>query len=69
MIRKTFFVPSMSCTACKMQLEALEDELPGIEFIEASYRKQRLVVEYDENLVSEDEIRQAITRLDHQVEG
>jgi copper chaperone CopZ len=65
MIRKTFSVPSIHCTACVMQLEALEDELPGIEFIEASYQKQRLVVEFDEDLVSEAEIRLAVEALDY----
>lgn len=67
MIKKTFSIPTMHCTACVMELEALEDELPGIEFISASYQKQRLVIEFDEALVSEEEIRQAIVALDHRV--
>jgi copper chaperone CopZ len=67
MIRKTYSIPSMHCTSCVMTLEALEDELPGIEFIQASYQKQKLVIEFDESQVSEAEIRQAIAALDHRI--
>mgnify|MGYP000571900818 CR=1 FL=1 len=56
MIKKTFSVPDMSCTNCAMKLESLEDELAGIKEINASYHKQRMVVEYDETQLGEDEI-------------
>ncbi len=66
-MRKTYSVPTLHCSACVMHLEALEDELPGIQFIQASYQKQRLIVEFDENVISEAEIIQAINDLDYQV--
>ncbi len=56
MMKKTFSVPDMSCTNCAMKLESLEDELAGIKEINASYHKQRMVVEYDETQLGEDEI-------------
>jgi copper chaperone CopZ len=43
-----------------MRLEGIEDELPGILAIRASYQRQTLVVEYDEALVTEADIRQAV---------
>ncbi len=66
-MRKTYSVPTIQCSACVMHLEGLEDELPGIQFIQASYQKQRLIVEFDENIISEAEIIEAINALDHQV--
>lgn len=60
MTRKTFTVNDMSCPACAMRLESIEDELPGISCIEASYHRQEMVVEYDESLVSLAQILRAV---------
>jgi copper chaperone CopZ len=51
MIKKTFRVPDMHCSACVMRLEGIEDELPGVKRVDASYHKQQMTVEYDENQV------------------
>jgi copper chaperone CopZ len=56
MIKKTFNVPYMHCTNCSMKLESIEDELAGIKEINASYHKQQMTVEFDETIVSEDQI-------------
>jgi copper chaperone CopZ len=56
MIKKTFNVPDMHCTNCSMKLESIEDELAGIKEINASYYKQQMTVEFDETIVSEDQI-------------
>ena len=56
MIKKTFNVPDMHCTNCSMKLESIEDALPGIKEINASYHKQQMTVEFDETIVSEDQI-------------
>ncbi|NJP09863.1 MAG: heavy-metal-associated domain-containing protein [Leptolyngbyaceae cyanobacterium RU_5_1] len=56
MAKKTFQVPSMHCTACVIRLEGIEDELPGVIRITASYRKQQMEVEYDESQVSDTQI-------------
>jgi copper chaperone CopZ len=42
----------MNCTACVMHIEAIEDELDGIESVDASYHKLRMIVEYDETKVT-----------------
>jgi len=54
-----FNVKNMHCGNCAMILESLEDELPGISKISASYHKQQLEVEFDESLLNLDEIIQA----------
>ncbi len=55
-MKQVFHVPDMHCPACVMRLEGIEDELPGIRRIAASYRKQRLEVEFDETAVNEAQI-------------
>jgi len=68
-VKKTFRIPDMHCSACVMKLEGLEDDLPGVKMVEASYQKQSLHIEYDDNQVSEAEIRTAIQQLGYSVEN
>lgn len=65
MIKKTYRIPDMHCSNCAMHLEAIEDELPGIRSIKASYQKQQLVVEFDETQVTEEQILAAIRAKDY----
>jgi len=46
----------MECPNCAMHLEMLEDCLPGVKKISASYRKLEMVVEYDEHLLNDAQI-------------
>jgi copper chaperone len=48
----TMCVPDMHCPNCSMHLECLEDELPGVKRINASYKKQSMEVEFDETRLS-----------------
>jgi copper chaperone CopZ len=61
-MRSFFHVKNMHCSNCAMVLESLEDELPGIVRISASYHKQQLEVEYDERLLNTDKIILAAKR-------
>lgn len=56
MIKKTYSIPDMHCSNCAMKLESIEDDLPGIKEINASYHKQEMTVEFDELRVSEERI-------------
>jgi copper chaperone CopZ len=60
MIKKTYRVTDMHCTNCAMTLEGIEDDLPGIRQISASYQKMQMTVEYDEAKVSEAQILEAV---------
>jgi len=64
--RKTFRITNMECTACAMHLEGLEDDLPGIQSISASYRKARMEVEFDERSITEAEIIAAVKKIGYQ---
>lgn len=63
MTTQTFNVPKMHCTSCAMTLEGIEDDLVGVQEVKANYRKQRIVVTYDESEVSEDQIMQAAGKV------
>ena len=62
MITKTFRVEGMHCSGCPMEVESIEDDLPGIKKVSASYKKAQMVVEFDETLVSDEQIIAAVKR-------
>lgn len=45
-----------------MNIESIEDDLPGIIKISASYHKQQMVVEYDDSLVTDEIILSAVKK-------
>jgi copper chaperone CopZ len=66
MIKKTFKIPDMTCSACAMKLEALEDTLDGVKEINASYHKLEMVIEYDETKLSDEQIIAAVKKKGYQ---
>jgi copper chaperone CopZ len=52
-VKKIFRVSDMHCSNCAMKIEGLEDDLPGIRSISASYQKGLMVVEFDETQISD----------------
>jgi copper chaperone CopZ len=58
MLKKTFRVSDMHCSNCAMKIDSLEDDLPGMKSVSASYQRSLVVVEFDElRLTTEDIIR------------
>ncbi len=55
-MKMVFRVPDMQCPNCAMHLEGLEDDLPGVKRINASYKKQVMEVEFDETKLSVEQI-------------
>ena len=62
MSKQVFNVKGMHCSACVMTLEGLEDELAGIRSLKVSLHKQRAEIDFDEKVISEDDIRRAFER-------
>jgi copper chaperone CopZ len=60
MTKIKFKILDMHCSNCVMTLEGIEDELPGIKWIKASYHHQNMEVEYDESLITYQEIVAAV---------
>jgi copper chaperone CopZ len=68
MLKKTFKVLDMHCSNCPMILESIEDDLPGIKQISASYARGTMVVEFDESKVTVAQILAAIKQKGYQAE-
>jgi len=62
MLKKTFRVSDMHCSNCAMKIESLEDDLPGVKSVSASYQKSLVVVEFDAMRLTTEEIIQAIKK-------
>jgi copper ion binding protein len=67
MVKQVFRVTDMHCSNCVMRIEGLEDDLPGVQRVRASYKKQQVEVEYDETNVSANQIVTAIQQLGYTV--
>ena len=67
MVKQVFHVTDMHCTNCVMRLEGLEDDLPGVKRVRASYQRQQMEVEYDEAVISDAQIVKAIQKLGYTV--
>jgi copper chaperone CopZ len=61
-----FHIPDMHCSNCVMRLESIEDELPGILSIQASYHSGKMDVAYDEQAVDLEGILNAIRQKGYQ---
>jgi len=68
-MKKVFRVPDMHCPNCAMKIEAIEDDLPGVIQVSASYQKGQVTVEYDEAQVSEAQIAAAVKKAGYTLEG
>ena len=63
MTTKNYKVSDMDCGTCAMHIESLEDEMPGIDAIKVSYKKQTMEVTFDEHKTSPDEINRRVKAL------
>lgn len=62
MMKKVYRVEGMHCSNCAMSVEGIEDDLPGIRLVSASYQKAQMAVEFEEQLVSEEQIFSALEK-------
>ena len=67
-MKRKYRVPDMYCVSCPMHLEALEDELPGVRYIKASYQKLSMEVDFDETRLSEEQIIAAAREIGYHLE-
>jgi len=63
-----FKVTDMNCSNCAMHLQALEDDLPGVLQVNASYQKQKMIVKFDDAVVTEDQIISAAKKIGYTAE-
>ena len=65
-MKKTFQILDMHCANCSMRIESIEDDLPGVREVNASYHKGQMVIEYDEKLVMDEQIIAAVKKKGYQ---
>jgi len=65
-MKKTFRILDMHCANCSMRIESIEDELPGVREVNASYHKGQMLIDYDEKLVEEEQIIAAVKKKGYQ---
>jgi copper chaperone CopZ len=63
MKKQQFRVEDMHCVNCALRLQELEDTLPGVKSVHASYRTGKMVVEFEEAKTTNDQIIQAVRKL------
>lgn len=66
--KAVFKVSEMYCTNCVMRLQSLEDDLPGVKQVDASYLKQKMTVMFDDDKVSIQQIVSAAEKLGYPTE-
>ncbi len=69
MVKKTFRVSDMHCPNCAMRVEGIEDDLPGIKQVSASYQKGQMTVEFDELKVDDAAIIAAVKKAGYTAEA
>jgi len=57
-----YHIADMHCSACVIRLEGLEDDLAGVRSARASYKRQELELDYDEQVLAEETI---VARIRH----
>lgn len=63
MKKLVFRVTDMHCVNCAMRLQELEDTLPGIQQVDASYRQEKMTVTLDEDRVTVEQIISAVKEI------
>ena len=63
----TLDIGGMSCAACATRIEKMVGELVGVEVANVNLTTEKLFVEYDENLVSLDDIKNTVTKIGYEV--
>ncbi len=67
MTKQQFKVTGMHCTSCAMNIEGELEDLRGILKADVNFPKQLTQVEYDETLVTPQQIITTIEKLGYQV--
>lgn len=64
----TLTAPDMSCNHCKMTIESAVKELSGITSVNADPNTKKVIVEFDEHVISLDDIKGVIAEAGYDVD-
>ena len=60
-MKKTFTVNGMKCIHCKAKVENALQSLKGVNTVKVNLEEKSAFVDYDENAVSDDDLRKAVS--------
>ena len=63
MKQQVFKIDEMHCVNCAMRLQELEDSLPGVSQVDASYRQGKMTVLFDETMITTDQIIAEVNKI------
>lgn len=69
MQRTNIQLETLTCPSCLQKIEGAVKSLEGIESVKTLFNASKARVEFDEELVTRDEIKEAIERVGYQVES
>lgn len=63
MKKLVFKIDDMHCVNCAMRLQELEDTMPGVTQVDASYRQGKMTVLFDETTVTTEQIIAEVNKI------
>jgi copper chaperone len=60
MTKRTYRVPDVSCGHCKMSIEKALGTMGGLESVEVDVEAKSVDVSFDEQIISEEEVKAAL---------
>lgn len=63
----TYKIDGMHCTSCSMNIDGELEDTKGVISATTSYAKATTRIEFDENLVSKEELIKVVEKLDYQL--
>lgn len=69
MIKKTFKIQGMHCSACAMDIDGELEDAAGVKESNTNYAKQLTEVDFDPQQISEDMIIKTIKKLGYSASG
>ncbi len=66
-MKKTFNIKDMSCAACAARIEKTVAKLNGVQSAAVNFAAEKLVVEFDQNLLTSSEIQKAVKDVGYEL--
>jgi len=63
MEKLVFKIDDIYCVNCAIRLQELEDSVPGVIQVDASYRKGSMTVQFDETMINADQIIAEVKKI------
>ncbi len=66
-VKKTYQLDTLTCPSCTMKLEGMLKKTEGVKEYEVLFNSSKIKLEYDENVVDSETIKNSIAKLGFEV--